>query len=127
MGWLSLGRITVATAGTVVRATNNLPKTSATSSYNTDGLPRFEYAPAEAIMFQAADTNVGKSYIGLTGFTSASTAAKGKLATLGIPTNNTIPAVTISLPGTPGAINAAEYFIDVGSNGDAVDVSILVN
>lgn len=127
MGWLSLGRITVATSGTPVQASSLLAAATATSNYNTDGKPRQNYAPAEAIMFQAADTNTGKSYIGLAGFTKNSTAAGGKLATLGIPTNNTIPSVTIALPGTPGAINAAEYWIDVGVNGEAVDVSILVN
>ena len=123
MGWLSLGRIVVANSGTPVQATSLLP----TTSYNVDGKPKLQYAPAEAIMFQAADTNTGKAYIGLSGFNKNSTAVNLKLATLGIPTNNTIPSVTIALPGTPGAINAAEYFIDVGVNGEGVDVSILVN
>ena len=123
MGWISLGRIIVSNSGTPVQVTSLLP----TTSYNIDGKPRVNYAPAEAIMFQAADTNTGKSYIGLSGFSKTSTGVGQKLATLGIPTNNTIPSVTIALPGTPGAINAAEYWVDVAVNGEGVDVSILVN
>lgn len=122
MGWISLGRITVANSGTPVQVTSLLPA----GQYNTDGKPKVNYAPAEAIMIQAASTNTGKVYVGLSGFTKSSTAVGQKLATLAVPTANTIPAVTVSIPGCPAAINASEYWLDVDNNGEGADVSILV-
>lgn len=80
--------------------------------------------PVHGVLIQAKHDNVGRAYIG------SSTLNKGAqtdvLATLAIPTNNTIPSFTAAATLAPNAINLADLYVDVDSNGDGVLVSVLV-
>lgn len=108
MPWTSLGVVTVAAPGTRVRVT----------AAQSDPAARIG---CEAILFQALSNgthvNTGRVYI----FDRNG----NRLATLAIPTNNTIPSASATIPNAPGALNAADYYIDADVGGDGVDASYL--
>lgn len=102
MAWTGLGPITVATPGTRVALSS------------TD-------IRCEAVLIQAfsnaSHTNTGRVYIyDRTG---------KRLATLAVPTANTIPSASATIPSAPGGLNAADYSIDADNAADGVDASYL--
>lgn len=108
--WRSLGKVTVAAAGTPARATAN--QSDPTSRY-----------PAHALLFQAWFGNTGKVYIMEGNNPSSST---GKiLAVLAVPTTNSIPSASATVTYAPVAFNASDYYIDVDVNGDSCLVSAI--
>lgn len=104
MAWKSLGKVTVTTAGTPVRATS-------TST------------PAQSIMIQAFPTNVGLAYVGLSGMNKATGA--GVLAIIGKPSADevSVPSVSASIPLAPAGLNVADLYIDADDNGAGVIIS----
>lgn len=100
MAWTSLGSIPVPTPGTKV------PILAAASSA----------VRCEAILFQAlstsAHTNTGRIFI--------YDRLGNPLATLGVPTTNTIPSASVTIPNAPGALNCQDYSIDAENAGDGV-------
>lgn len=103
-----LGPIIIAAPGARLRITNN--QADPARALN-----------CEAILAQAlsnpAHTNAGRVYVydrlGV------------RLATLAVPTANTIPSFSATVPGTPGGLNAADFYIDADIAGDGVDASYL--
>lgn len=110
MSWHSLGPITVTVPGVRVRMTANQVRPDARIG-------------AEAILFQAisnqAHVNTGRVYI----YDSQTSAAP--LATLAVPTANSIPSASATTPGAPGGLNPADYYIDADNPGDGVNPSYL--
>ncbi len=102
MAWTGLGVISVPTPGTRVALSS------------TD-------VRCEAILIQAlsngSHANTGRVYIyDRTG---------KRLATLAVPTTNTIPSASATIPSAPGGLNAADYSIDADNATDGVDASYL--
>lgn len=102
MAWTGLGTITISTPGTKVPL-------SATA------------IRCEAILVQAlsnaSHTNTGRVYIyDLNG---------RRIATLAVPTTNTIPSASATIPSAPGGLNAADYSIDADNATDGVDASYI--
>ena len=102
MAWTSLGPITVVTPGTLVPLT--LTRTR-----------------CEAILLQAlsngSHTNTGRVYIyDRTG---------NRMATLAVPTANSIPSASATIPAAPGGLDCADYSIDADNATDGVDVSYI--
>lgn len=106
MAWTGLGAVTVAVPGTPLRITNNQADPTARIS-------------CQSVLLQAlsnvAHTNVGRVYIldrdGV------------RVGTLAPPATNTIPSASATIPSVPGALNAADYWVDADNAGDGVDVS----
>ena len=109
--WVSLGKLTVAAAGTVVRLTTN----------QTDPTARLS---VHSILIQAWPTNGGKVYI-LSSPTGDRTTGVDVLAILAVPATNIIPSASATVTYAPAAINAASYWIDADENGDAVLASFI--
>ncbi|HKT90080.1 MAG TPA: hypothetical protein VJQ59_16665 [Candidatus Sulfotelmatobacter sp.] len=110
MAWHSLGAITVTLPGTRVRLTAN----------QIDPNKRIG---AEALLVQAISNpihvNTGRVYV----YDNLSSSAP--LATLAVPTINSIPSASATTPGAPGALNVADYYIDADNAGDGVNPSYL--
>lgn len=74
----------------------------------------------QSILFQvlsnAGHTNTGRIYILCNGV---------RVATLAVPTANSIPSFSATIPNTIGGLNASIYSIDADVGGDGADVSIL--
>lgn len=124
MGWQSLGRVVVTSAGTIQQATKNLTAGGITA-FNSAGKSVQGYAPCEQLIIQAANSNAGQIYIGLSGFSASGSAAGGKLYTLPAPSAGVIPWIAIG-PLVSTAINAADIYIDAASSADGADISIVV-
>ena len=114
MAQLSFGKVTVTTAGTIVRAT----------STQSDPTAR---VGLQSIQFQALPANTGVIYIG----TSAMVKSTG-VGVLGI-----IPAPTSATAGpfgsfsvaevlAPAGLNLADFYIDSTVNGEGVIISAVV-
>lgn len=106
MAWTGLGTISVVTPGTKVPIL---------------GAPPVAAIRCEAILFQAlsnaSHTNTGRVYIyDRTG---------NRVATLAVPTTNTIPSASVTIPNAPGALNCQDYSIDADNATDGVDASYL--
>ncbi len=102
MAWTGLGTITSATPGTRVPL-------SATD------------IRCEAILVQAlsnaSHTNSGRVYVfDRTG---------KRIATLAVPTTNTIPSASATIPTAPGGLNCSDYSKDADNSGDGVDASYI--
>lgn len=101
-----VGPITVATPGTPVVVTT-------------------EAIRCQSILFQALSngthTNTGRVYILAQNQTTP--ASFTRVATLAIPTSNTIPSFSVTIPDAPGGLALAGYMVDADNAGDGVDVS----
>jgi len=104
----SLGYVTVAAAGTPVRATVN----------ETDPALR---VGAQSILFQAKPDNTGVMYIGLAGMDR--TTGAQVIGFLGTPVSESAPSLLISMPDVSGGLNVADFYVDADDNGDVAVVS----
>ena len=107
---ISLGKITVTTSGTIVRATSGLTNPAAV-------------LPCQSISFQALSTNAGKIYVGLS--TLVHTTLVGCLSVLAVPTTNTLPAYVVSSVSVAG-VNGADYWLDADNSGEGVLIGLYV-
>lgn len=111
MAWRSLGQILVVTPGTRVRLTVNRP-------VPTDTLM------CQSLLVQAiaspGHVNTGRAYV------YDVPTGGAPMATLAVPTANTIPAASVTVPNAPAALDATPYWIDVDVGGDGVNASYLV-
>ncbi len=102
MAWTGLGIITVPTPGTKVALTANPTR-------------------CEAILVQAlsnaSHTNTGRVYI--------YDRSGARLATLAVPTTNTIPSASATIPAAPGGLDCRDYSIDADNATDGVDASYI--
>ncbi len=110
MAWISLGQITVGVPGTKVRLTSN-----ATTPAARIGC---EALLVQAIS-QASHTNTGRIYL------YAGPNDSAPVATLAVPTTNTIPSAAATIPNAPGGLNAADFWIDSDNASDGVNGSYL--
>ena len=108
MALISLGKVTVSSAGTPVIATTNQTSSSATFG-------------CHAFMIEAWPTNTGLIYIGTAGMNK--TTGVGVLAILGIPTDNTIPTYSATVSYAPQALNLTLIYIDAAVSGNGALVS----
>ena len=111
MAWKSLGAVTVPVPGVRQRLTANQAVPANRVGY-------------EAILIQAISTgqqvaNVGRIYI------YDVQAGGAPMAVLAIPTANTIPSASATVPAAPGGLNAADYWLDADSPGDGAYVSYI--
>ena len=109
--WRSLGKVTVASAGTLQRITAN----------ETDATARLS---VHSILIQAWPTNAGKVYVCDRADAVRSTGV-GVLAVLAVPATNIIPSASATITFASAAINAAQYWVDADTSGDAVLVSVI--
>ena len=111
MALVSFGKITVTSAGTLVRVTVN------------------ETDPAAAILahsclFEQIPGNTGKIYVFERSTGSASTYV-GCVAVLAIPTVNVLPSYSVSVLPVPAGISMNDFYIDAQVNGEGCLVSYL--
>lgn len=111
-----LGSVTIVTPGTPVRvAFQSAVLASMHQSINPPTLK------CQSILMQAlsnaSHTNTGRVYI--------LDQNRTRVATLAVPTANTIPSFSATIPNAMTALNAGFYSIDADNAGDGVDVSIL--
>jgi hypothetical protein len=116
--WHSLGKVTVAAAGTPVIATTN----------ETDPTKRFA---CQTVFFQQLESNTGKLYI-CDRATANKTTLVGVLAVIPAPTvtgqvATVLPWAQVSVPSAPAALNAAEFWIDADVSSESALVSAVRN
>src|SRR4051812_14532369 len=102
MAWTGLGTISVVTPGTRVSL-------SATDI-------RCEALLVQALS-NASHTNTGRVYV--------YDRSGNRIATLAVPTANTIPSASATIPTAPGGLNAHDYSIDADNATDGVDASYI--
>jgi hypothetical protein len=72
----------------------------------------------QSILLQALSnglhTNTGRVYVLVKGV---------RVATLAVPTANTIPSFSVTVPDAPGGLTTLDYSIDADNAGDGVDAS----
>jgi len=100
----SLGKITVASAGTPVRLTSVL------------AIPG-NHVPAQGVVIQALSGNTGKIFIGLS--TMNKTTLAGVLFILAVPTTNIIPSFSVSQLSTAG-VGVEDLWIDADNTAEGV-------
>lgn len=110
MSMLSLGKVTVAAAGTITRATVNQANPAAQIS-------------CQSISFQALSTNTGKIYVGLSSLVKATLV--GGLDVIAAPTTNLLPAYVVSSLSAAG-LNAADFWLDADNSGEGVLIGLYV-
>lgn len=114
IGWVSLGILNVAAAGTPVRITAN----------QTDPTARID---CYSILVQQVPGNVGYIVIGQ-GSAVRYTSFVNCDAILAIPTSNSLPSATAGiLTQAETRLNAADYYVDVSESGDNVLCSVLTD
>lgn len=112
----ALGKITVTTPGTPVRATIN----------RTDPA---KVIPAHGVMFEVWPTNTGLCYVGRVGMNKAT--GEGVYAILGAPSKNTndvvsfLPTFSAALTLSPNGMQAADFYVDADQAGDGVIATYL--
>lgn len=106
-----LGVINVPTPGTPVRISTLLPSLT-------------EPFQVHAVLIQVRKANTGRTYVG--NATMNRTTEDGVLATLAIPTDNSIPAFSAALTPAPNGINLTEIWIDADVANEGVKVSVLI-
>ena len=83
----------------------------------TPGTP-VNIAPAnlncQSVMVQALPTNTGFVYVLVYGT---------RVATLAVPTINSIPSYSATIPDAPGGLDARQFTIDAQVGGEGVDAS----
>lgn len=113
-----LGPVNVITPGTPVRVTAGV-------TIDAHGITN---QPAKfschAALFQARKANTGKVYIGLQ--TMNITTGVGVAAVLAIPTDNAIPAFSVSLTLAPAGIDLSSLYLDADVAGEGALLTILV-
>lgn len=113
-----LGPVNVVTPGIPVRVTANIT----TDAHGITNLPtKFS---CHAALFQARKANTGKVYIGLP--TMDRTTGAGVAAVLAIPTDNSIPAFSISLTLAPAGLDLSSLYLDADVAGEGALLTILV-
>lgn len=107
-----LGRITVATSGTPVRATVN------------EGNPAARHA-AHSILFERdVTTETGKVYI-LDREDAVIATRVGVLAVLAIPTDNLLPSFSLTVTSSPNGFDTADFWVDADNDGEGCIVSVI--
>lgn len=106
----SLGKVTVASAGTPVRATAN----------QTTPANRF---PAHSYLVEAVVGNTGKVYIGAAGMDKSTLV--GVFVVLPPPTANVLPSFSATVSYSPNHFNMADVWIDVDTNNEGALVSCI--
>jgi hypothetical protein len=109
--WRSLGKVTVTTAGTLVRATNN------------EATPTLRY-PCQSLLFEQWPGNTGNIYI-CDRSDANKTTGVGVLAILLKPTTTGLPSAGCGIPTAPTPFNAADFWIDADVNGEGVLISAI--
>lgn len=107
----SLGKITVTSAGTPVRATIN--ESDPTAPYH-----------CHAFLVEAWPTNTGKIYIGMNGMNK--TTGVELLAILAVPTANTSPTFSATIAYAPNALTISDIYIDAENSNDGALVSVVI-
>lgn len=106
---LGLGTVTITTPGTPVRVTVN----------QSDPVANLA---CQSILIQAlsnaSHTNTGRLYVLDEQLT--------RVATLAVPTANTIPSFSATITVGPNALSAQRYYLDADNATDGADVSILI-
>ena len=106
----SLGRVTVTTSGTPVRATLN------------ETVPTARY-PVHAMLFQRDDSSEsGNVYIGTSVDMNIVTMV-GVIAVLAVPTANILASFSATITLAAAGLNLQNYFIDADNNGEGCIVS----
>jgi hypothetical protein len=106
----SLGKVTVTTPGTLVRATLNRSDPA-------------KALPCHGILFEALPTNVGRVYVGRSGLNRTTLA--GVFAMLPVPTTNVLPTFSTALTLAPNGLAAHDFYIDADNAGDGVLICFL--
>lgn len=106
-----LGVINVPVPGTPVRISTLLPSLT-------------EPFQCHAVLIQVRKANTGRTYVGAS--TMNRTTEDGVLATLAIPTDNSIPAFAAALTPAPNGINLTEIYVDADVANEGVKVSVLI-
>lgn len=115
--WHSLGKVTVAAAGTPVIATTN--ETTPTDRYS-----------CQTLFIQQMQANTGKLWI-CDRATANKTTGVGILAVIPAPSLNassvatTLPYASVTIPNAPGAMQANKIWIDADNTGESAIVSAL--
>jgi hypothetical protein len=107
--WRSLGKVTIVSSGTLVRATNN------------ESIPGLRF-PCQSLLFEQWPGNTGKIYI-CDRQTADKSTGTGVLAILAPPTTTGYPSAGVGIPTAPTPFNAAEFWVDVEVDGEGVLVS----
>ena len=105
--WTGLGVVTVVTPGTKVSLGVNLASTAS---------PRCEAILVQALS-NASHTNTGRVYV--------YDRNNNRIATLAVPTANSIPSASATIPTAPGGLNVLDYSIDADNASDGVDASYI--
>ena len=105
----TLGKITVVTAGTSIRATVN----------ESDPLHRY---PAHSYMVEVNSSNTGKIYVGKSDPVDR-TNWTNVIAILPPPTSNIFPAFSATVTYSVASFNMAEVWIDADNSGESVLIS----
>lgn len=106
----SLGKVTVTTAGTPVRATTN--ETTPTARVG-----------AQSMFVQTVVGNTGYIYVGDRSSMNKSTGV-GVIGIIPIPTANTLGSVTVTVVNAPAGLNANEIWLDSTVNAEGAIVAI---
>ena len=107
----AIGKLTVATPGTPVRATVNNANPA-------------ETVRIHGFLFQAPRSNVGIVYIGKEDMDR--TTLVGVLGMLAIPTDNSLPSFSAALTISPNGLMQEELYVDADEAGDGAILTILV-
>ena len=110
MSMLSIGKVTVTTAGAIVRATVNQANPAAQVS-------------CQSISIQALSSNAGKIYVGIS--TLNKSTLVGCLGILAVPTANGLPAYVVSSASIAG-VKAADFRLDSDNSGEGVLIGVFV-
>lgn len=108
---LCLGVFRNVTPGTLIRLTRGQPN------------PAEKFA-IHGILVQACKANVGRTYIGGPALDRATEA--DVIATLAIPTANSIPSFAAALTLSPNGLNLADYYFDADTAQDGVKVTVII-
>ena len=116
--WHSLGKVTVAAAGTLAQATAN------------ETTPSARYA-CQTLFFQQLADNTGKIYI-CDRQNANRTTLVGVLAVIPAPTLTNqvatiLPYASVTVPSAPAALSANQFWIDVDNSGESCLVSAVRN
>jgi|WetSurMetagenome_2_1015567.scaffolds.fasta_scaffold02468_2 hypothetical protein len=109
--WRSLGKVTVTTSGTPVRATLNETTPS-------------DRVGCQSILFEQIPGNTGRIYICDRQNANIITLV-GVVAILAKPTSSAFPSAGCGVPSAPAALNAADFYIDAEISGEGVLVSVV--
>jgi hypothetical protein len=106
----SLGKVTVAAAGTPVRITNN-------------EVDPVKSVRAHSFLIQVLPTNTGKIYIGKASMNKVTLA--GVFVVLGLPSSVAIPSFSATLSYAPAAFELIKIFIDADVDDDGALVTFV--